>query len=77
MATTNANENDIKKLQTGTTTVGIACSDGVVLASDKRATMGYFIASKKISDADWQEFQPEELIVFRNGKMIYSNKRTI
>jgi proteasome beta subunit len=39
---------DLKKLQTGTTTVGIACSDGVILASDKRATMGYFIANKDI-----------------------------
>jgi proteasome beta subunit len=31
----------------GTTTVGLIFEDGVVLASEKRATMGYFIASKK------------------------------
>ncbi len=37
---------DAKK--TGTTTVGLVCKDGVVLASDRRATMGYFIASKDI-----------------------------
>lgn len=37
-----------KAKKTGTTTVGIACPDGIVLASDKRATMGYFIASKDI-----------------------------
>jgi proteasome beta subunit len=30
----------------GTTTVGIVCSDGVVLATERRATMGNFIASK-------------------------------
>ncbi|MFP4655431.1 MAG: archaeal proteasome endopeptidase complex subunit beta [Methanohalobium sp.] len=30
----------------GTTTVGIACSDAVVLATERRATMGNFIASK-------------------------------
>jgi len=30
----------------GTTTVGLIFKDGVVLATDKRATMGYFIASK-------------------------------
>ncbi|MFA5108736.1 MAG: archaeal proteasome endopeptidase complex subunit beta [Candidatus Micrarchaeia archaeon] len=36
-------------LKTGTTTVGMVCSDGVVLASDKRATMGYFIASKDVT----------------------------
>jgi len=29
----------------GTTTVGIVCKDGVVLASESRATMGHFIAS--------------------------------
>jgi proteasome beta subunit len=34
--------------QTGTTTVGMVCKDGIVLASDRRATMGYFIASKDI-----------------------------
>ncbi len=31
----------------GTTTVGIVCSDGIVLAADKRASMGYFVAHKK------------------------------
>ncbi|VVB66057.1 Proteasome subunit beta [Candidatus Gugararchaeum adminiculabundum] len=36
-----------KKLKTGTTTVGLVCSDGVILASDKRASMGYFIANKE------------------------------
>ncbi|MEW6722559.1 MAG: archaeal proteasome endopeptidase complex subunit beta [Candidatus Micrarchaeota archaeon] len=43
------NVNDAKKgMQTGTTTVGLVCKDGVVLASDRRATMGYLIASKDI-----------------------------
>lgn len=37
-----------KGVQTGTTTVGLVCKDGLVLASDRRATMGYFIASKDI-----------------------------
>ncbi|RJQ22266.1 proteasome subunit beta [Candidatus Woesearchaeota archaeon] len=31
------------KLQKGTTTVGIACKDGVVLAADKRATAGFVV----------------------------------
>lgn len=39
---------NIEKLKTGTTTVGIVCSDGIILASDRRATMGYFIASKDV-----------------------------
>ncbi len=34
--------------KTGTTTVGVVCKDGVVLASDKRATMGHYIASKDV-----------------------------
>ncbi|MDO9326938.1 MAG: archaeal proteasome endopeptidase complex subunit beta [Methanoregula sp.] len=31
----------------GTTTIGIIFKDGVILATEKRATMGYMIASKK------------------------------
>jgi proteasome beta subunit len=31
----------------GTTTVGVVCSDGVILASDTRVTMGMFIAHKQ------------------------------
>jgi len=31
----------------GTTTIGLACQDGVVLGTDTRATMGYFIAHKR------------------------------
>ncbi len=31
----------------GTTTVGLVCKDGVVLATEKRATMGNFIASRR------------------------------
>ena len=30
----------------GTTTVGIICSNGIILGADKRATMGFFIANK-------------------------------
>jgi len=30
----------------GTTTVGVVCRDGVVLGTDTRATMGYFVAHK-------------------------------
>jgi proteasome beta subunit len=38
---------DEKFIKTGTTTVGIVCKDGIVLAADKRATAGYLIAHKK------------------------------
>ena len=32
---------------TGTTTVGLVFAGGVILATEKRATMGYMIASKR------------------------------
>ncbi len=34
-------------VETGTTTVGIACKEGIVLAADMRATAGYMIVNKK------------------------------
>ncbi len=37
-----------KAIHTGTTTVGLVGTDGIVFAADKRATMGTFIASKDI-----------------------------
>ncbi len=33
-------------MKTGTTTIGIICKDGIVLAADKRATAGNFIADR-------------------------------
>jgi proteasome beta subunit len=36
---------DYSKYLKGTTTVGMVCSDGVVLAADMRATMGLFISN--------------------------------
>ena len=35
-----------KELKKGTTTVGLVCQDGVVLATEMRATMGHLIAHK-------------------------------
>ncbi|TFG26412.1 MAG: archaeal proteasome endopeptidase complex subunit beta [Promethearchaeota archaeon] len=45
---TNLNEDIVKNhtFSTGTTTVGLTCKDAVILGTDKRATMAYFIASK-------------------------------
>lgn len=34
-------------LKTGTTTVGLVCTDGVVMGADMRATMGHLIAHKE------------------------------
>ncbi|MEJ2271315.1 MAG: archaeal proteasome endopeptidase complex subunit beta [Candidatus Bathyarchaeota archaeon] len=40
-------ENIEKLALKGTTTVGVVCTDGVILASDTRVTMGYFVAHKQ------------------------------
>ena len=37
-----------KVLKTGTTTLGIVCKDAILLAADKKATGGNFIASVKM-----------------------------
>lgn len=37
----------IEGIKSGTTTVGIVCKDSVVLAAEKKATMGYLVASKE------------------------------
>ena len=41
---------DLEKLdvrKSGTTTVGLICKDGVILAAEKKSTMGYLVASKE------------------------------
>jgi len=38
--------NQANTLKTGTTTVGLVCKDAVILGTDKRASMSYFVASK-------------------------------
>lgn len=40
---------EIKIVKTGTTTVGIVCKDGIVLAADKRATSDHLIADKSVT----------------------------
>jgi len=41
-------KNEINRHLKGTTTVGIICSDGVVIGADTRATMGDFIANPEV-----------------------------
>jgi proteasome beta subunit len=42
------NNNAVNQLVVkGTTTIGVVCKDGVILASDTRVTMGYFVAHKQ------------------------------
>lgn len=35
-----------KQLKTGTTTLGIVCKDGIILAADRRATAGFIVDKK-------------------------------
>ncbi len=52
-------KNNAQTLKTGTTTVGLTVKDAVILGTDKRATMAYFVASKiaeklyRIQDHIW------------------------
>src|SRR5512137_2279120 len=44
---TTMTQNDTSQLVLkGTTTIGVVCKDGVILASDTRVTMGFFVAHK-------------------------------
>lgn len=40
-------KSDQNKMKTGTTTVGLTCKDAVILGTDKRASMQYFVSSKR------------------------------
>ena len=40
------NNNASQLVLKGTTTIGVVCVDGVILASDTRVTMGYYVAHK-------------------------------
>ncbi|MGD0495749.1 MAG: archaeal proteasome endopeptidase complex subunit beta [Candidatus Bathyarchaeia archaeon] len=42
-----ANNDEVNRLTLkGTTTVGVVCNDGVIMASDTRVTMGFYVAHK-------------------------------
>jgi len=46
MTEDNSQNNGASTLKTGTTTVGLVCKDAVILGTDKRASISYFVASK-------------------------------
>lgn len=48
------------------------------LAEEKRQEQtGYIIATRRLTDESWENFKFGELIVFRDGEMIYSNERDV
>ena len=51
----NMKSDDKSTLKTGTTTVGVKCKNGVILASESKSTLGYLVASntaKKVYQID-------------------------
>ncbi|MBI2664354.1 proteasome subunit beta [Candidatus Woesearchaeota archaeon] len=54
------------QIKKGTTTVGIVCKDGIVVAAEKRATIGGFIADKRA-----------EKIVLITDKMVLTTAGTV
>ena len=54
---------EYKKLETGTTNVGIVCKDGVILAADKRVTLGGRIISSKNFEK-FSELNDNSAVVF-------------
>ncbi|MBF0121284.1 MAG: class II glutamine amidotransferase [Desulfobacterales bacterium] len=38
---------------------------------------GFIVATKPLTDENWKNFESGELIVFKDGEIIYSNKRNI
>ncbi len=57
----------------GTTTVGLVCSEGVVLATEKRATMGHFIASKDAKKV----YQIDDLIAMTTAGSVGDAQRLV
>ena len=43
----NLDENSLKKVMSGTTTVGLIITDGVVIGTESQATAGYMVATKQ------------------------------
>jgi len=62
-----------EKCLKGTTTVGFVCKDGVILASDSRATMGFMIADKEA-----QKIYPiDEKIAITTAGMVGDNQAIV
>lgn len=58
------NENMNDNIKKGTTTIGIVCKDGLVMAADRRATAGNMIVNKKTSKIHFIE---ESMVVTMAG----------
>ncbi len=57
----------------GTTTVGLVCEKGVVLATERRATMGHFIASKDAKKV----YQIDDLVAMTTAGSVGDAQRLV
>jgi len=57
----------------GTTTIGLVCDTGVVLATERRATMGHFIASKDAKKV----YQIDDLIAMTTAGSVGDAQRLV
>ncbi len=57
----------------GTTTVGLVCDKGVVLATERRATMGHFIASKDAKKV----YQIDDLVAMTTAGSVGDAQRLV
>jgi proteasome beta subunit len=57
----------------GTTTIGLVCETGVVLATERRATMGHFIASKDAKKV----YQIDDLIAMTTAGSVGDAQRLV
>jgi len=57
----------------GTTTVGFVCKDGVIMASDSRATMGFMIADKNAQKI----FAVDDAIAITTAGMVGDNQAIV
>ncbi len=57
----------------GTTTIGLVCDKGVIMASEKRATMGHFIASKDAKKV----YQIDDLVAMTTAGSVGDAQRLV
>lgn len=57
----------------GTTTIGLVCDKGVILASERRATMGHFIASKDAKKI----YQVDDLVAMTTAGSVGDAQRLV
>lgn len=67
------NEEKMEKCLKGTTTLGFVCTDGVVLASDSRATMGYLISDKNARKI----YQIDDALALTTAGMVADNQMLV